>query len=188
MKNSLLLDLTSSYSNIALLNKDDEIIDFNSNLLNKNLSDILHSNVANLLEKNKVDQKNIKKIFLVNGPGSFTSMRIGSVFCKTWIELYPDVEFYTIDRFHYQKYDKCISLIKVSTDKFSVVIFDEGKQRNEPMIISSNELKKIKDNNKFKIINNEEETNKFKCFNRNINDFKKMDILDFKLEYNKPPC
>ena len=59
-------------------------------------SEILPQVYKDLIKKANVFTKDIKKIYLVNGPGSFMSIRAGSVFAKT-LCLILKIDLFSID-------------------------------------------------------------------------------------------
>ena len=80
--NYLFLDTSSSRVIIAFV-KDDNII-FNINLKNdNNLSSKLIVLIDENFKKNNLKPTDINKIFVVNGPGSFTGIRCGVTVAKT---------------------------------------------------------------------------------------------------------
>lgn len=80
--NSLFLDTASSRIIIAFI-KDSKII-FNINLENdNNLSNKLMTLIEENFKKSNINIKELNKIYVVNGPGSFTGIRCGVTVAKT---------------------------------------------------------------------------------------------------------
>lgn len=80
--NYLFLDTSSSRVIIAFV-KDDNII-FNINLKNdNNLSNKLLVLINDNFKEHNIKTQDINKIFVVNGPGSFTGIRCGVTVAKT---------------------------------------------------------------------------------------------------------
>ncbi len=78
---SLFLDTSSITYTIAII-KDDKIIYHQTgDSLNK-LSDIILTEIDVAFKSINLDIKDIDRIYLVNGPGSFTGIRIGLTFAK----------------------------------------------------------------------------------------------------------
>ena len=77
----LYLDTSSSYLYSALY-KDDKIIDSLNMNLSKDLSSKALSLINDMFKKNKVFFNDLKKIIVVNGPGSFTGVRVGLTISK----------------------------------------------------------------------------------------------------------
>jgi len=78
----LLIDTSTSNITISIL-KDHEIICEYANKIETDMSSKILPIIDNLLKENKLELKQVDKIFAVNGPGSFTGVRIGVTICKT---------------------------------------------------------------------------------------------------------
>jgi tRNA threonylcarbamoyl adenosine modification protein YeaZ len=79
---SLFLDTCNHNIVIGLLN-DNKLISSNIFSNDNNLSEKLLPSIKQLLDKNKINIKELKKVFISVGPGSFTGIRIGVTVAKT---------------------------------------------------------------------------------------------------------
>lgn len=77
----LYLDTSSSYLYSALY-KDEKILDSLSINLSKDLSSKALSLINEMFKKNNCFLNDLKKIIVVNGPGSFTGVRVGLTISK----------------------------------------------------------------------------------------------------------
>ena len=77
------LFVDTSYKSLYLaLLKDESIIDQIQIMSEFNFSETMIPKLSELLKNNGLESKNINKIFVVVGPGSFTGIRIGLTACK----------------------------------------------------------------------------------------------------------
>ena len=78
----LYIDTSSNYLHSALL-KENKLLDKISKNFNKDLSKYALSCIDKMLKNNNCTIDNIDKIIVINGPGSFTGIRIGLTIAKT---------------------------------------------------------------------------------------------------------
>jgi tRNA threonylcarbamoyl adenosine modification protein YeaZ len=79
---SLFIDTTQNYCNLAIL-KNEQIIAKHSIKTHNNLTDIVVEHIDSLISTAKLKQKDINKVLVVVGPGSFTGVRVGTIIAKT---------------------------------------------------------------------------------------------------------
>jgi len=79
----LFLDTSSKYLTIAIT-RDDVVVDFYREKLDCDISRVTTSKIDELLKKNAINPKDISKIYCVNGPGSFTGIRVGVTIAKVY--------------------------------------------------------------------------------------------------------
>lgn len=79
---SLFIDTSSSTTTLALFREFNEIVLAQENNMHDVSANIMVL-LDNLLGNAKIKLEDIKKIFVVNGPGSFTGLRIGVTIAKT---------------------------------------------------------------------------------------------------------
>lgn len=80
---TLYLDTSSSFLYTAIFKDDVSIAEIKEELNNK-LSEYALSRIEGMLKINSIKPNEIKKIIVVNGPGSFTGIRIGLTISKTF--------------------------------------------------------------------------------------------------------
>lgn len=128
----LFLD-TSSDNLIVSLLKDNNII-FEKNIKSvRDHSTHLVPTIEEAFKLNNIELKQLNKIFVVIGPGSFTGTRIGITFAKTLaycfnIDLVP---VSSIQKFIYsiEEYDYYIPVLEEKKDMVYFSIFDKNKRR-----------------------------------------------------------
>ena len=79
---SLVIDTSSSYVTVSIIKDNTLVHEFKKKIDNDIASKIMSIINMELVESN-IDIKEVEKIFVVNGPGSFTGVRIGVTIAKT---------------------------------------------------------------------------------------------------------
>ena len=79
----LYIDTSSSFLYAAIL-ENDNIISKVCEDYGQSLSEIALPKIAAMFEENNINPKEIDKIIVVNGPGSFTGIRIGITIAKVY--------------------------------------------------------------------------------------------------------
>ena len=79
---SLLIDTSISIPTIAII-KDDEVLYRYHEKIASDMSSKILPIIDEGLKNTNIELKNIDKIFVINGPGSFTGVRIGVTIGKT---------------------------------------------------------------------------------------------------------
>jgi tRNA threonylcarbamoyladenosine biosynthesis protein TsaB len=85
---SLFVDTTDHFS-IGLLSSDWEWIDYSYSTEIKSSAGKVHSFIHNLLEEHGLTMRDIKRIFFLNGPGSYTGVRVSEGMAQvfSWLSL-----------------------------------------------------------------------------------------------------
>ena len=94
----LYLDTSSSFLYAAIL-EDDKVLEQIKDQLGNNLSSHTLPRVEEMLKVNNVKIDDIGKIICVNGPGSFTGIRIGLTIAKTmaWAKKIPIIAISSLE-------------------------------------------------------------------------------------------
>ena len=86
---SLLIDTTTSNITVSILDNL-EILSEYHNFIDSDIASKIVPIIDETLKKCRLKLKNIDKIYVVNGPGSFTGIRVGVTIAKTrhgrWIK------------------------------------------------------------------------------------------------------
>ena len=95
---TLYLDTTSSFLYTAII-KDDSIVAEIKEQLGNNLSEYTLPRIEEMLTVKNVSVDEINKIIVVNGPGSFTGIRIGLTIAKTlaWAKNIPIIPISSLE-------------------------------------------------------------------------------------------
>ncbi|WPL37775.1 hypothetical protein [Malacoplasma iowae] len=87
----LLIDGSLNYLELLLIDVNNKIVSTFFIMQNKNLTDILVDSVDQFLQKNMITKNMISELLIINGPGSFTSIKLVSIFANTWKQFFPAV-------------------------------------------------------------------------------------------------
>lgn len=80
---SLFLNTSIDFLSVAIV-KDGVVLDSFYTKLNNDLSKITLSVIDDMLNRLSISKRDIERIVCVNGPGSFTGLRIGVTIAKVW--------------------------------------------------------------------------------------------------------
>ena len=80
---SFFIDTCTSFVTIALL-KDNKLINQKNIVSNRDLSNNLFEYIEQLFKEVAILPKDVKRIYVSIGPGSFTGVRIGLTIAKTY--------------------------------------------------------------------------------------------------------
>ena len=106
----MILFIDTSTSRLVIgVYKDNKELYLENKKANNNLSSMLLPSIKSALNKLKININNIDKIYVVNGPGSFTGIRVGVTVAKTlaWsknIKIYPVSELQLLATTSTKKY------------------------------------------------------------------------------------
>ncbi len=79
----LYIDTSSNYLYTAIVDKD-KLIAKISTKYDQTLSEVALLEISKMFKKANIEPKQINKIIVVNGPGSFTGIRVGVTIAKTY--------------------------------------------------------------------------------------------------------
>lgn len=187
-KFKLFFDSSFNKLNIAILNKNNDLVDKLSILTHNNLTEIALEHLSSIMKKNKIKNKQIEAFYVTLGPGSFTGVRIGCIVSKTWCTIYKSCKLYTISSLRIQvPYTEGISVIDARGNKEYYSVIRNG--------ICSLKLAENKDfeqickaNLDLPLYKNFENTNIFESFINNLDNFEIVeDIKIVSPIYIKPP-
>lgn len=94
--NTLIIDTSHNLLVVALV-KDGVIVESFQELVSKKHSELLLVKVNELMTLQNLSPIDLQEIVITDGPGSYTGMRIGITFVKTYALVNTDIEIFSID-------------------------------------------------------------------------------------------
>ena len=95
-KFDLLIDGCLDYLEIAII-KNNKIFDLSFEIQNKNLTKIFNPSISHIIEKNNLKKEDIENIYIINGPGSFTSQKTVVIFANTFKKVFPKTNLFYLN-------------------------------------------------------------------------------------------
>ncbi len=142
---SLFLDTSSTTLLLAIV-KDQKLVDTLKIESLREHSIYAVEKLKEILERNSLYVKDISKIYVVNGPGSFTGIRIGVTIAKT-IAYALKKEIVTVSSLkmqilNYNNYDNYLVIMKDKKDLSFVGVYDKNYNTLFEKLINQEELEK----------------------------------------------
>lgn len=142
----LYIDTSSSYLYTGIVDNSDLLIEIKEELSHDLSKDALPK-IASMFEKINITPRDIDKIIVVSGPGSFTGIRVGLTIAKVyaWSLNIPITTITSLEAMAYSSFEKKIKvpIIDARRDYSYVAIFDSDKVLLKPQHISNTNLEKI---------------------------------------------
>ncbi len=139
---SLFIDTCLSDVSISLL-KNNKILSYISNNIPGEHSIYVTKYIENILKENKIDPKEVNEIVVVNGPGSFTGVRIGVTIAKMFAYL-TKIRIVTITslkaRVIGRQSNYLLSMIDAKHDNYYVGLYDKNYNKIKEEFMSKDLL------------------------------------------------
>lgn len=157
----LYIDTSSSYLYSAIV-EDQNLLAEVKEEYGQSLSEVTLPRIAGMFKKANLDAKDIQKIIVVNGPGSFTGIRIGLTIAKVyaWSLNIPITTIYSLEAMSISSsYNKIhVPIINARRGYVFAAIYDENY--NEILkpchILLTDLFEKLKDIKEYEFISNDE--------------------------------
>ena len=158
----LYIDTSSSYLYTGIVENGKIVVEIKKEY-NHELSKTAIPEIVSMFEDNAIEPKEINKIIVVNGPGSFTGIRIGITIAKVyaWSLKVPITTITSLEAMAMSSINDMIrvAIIDARREYCYVSIIDQKDNFIlKPVYIKYEELKeKLKDIGEYKIITNDKE-------------------------------
>lgn len=156
----LYLDTTNNKLTVVIL-QGNKILASSSFIAWQKQTELAIPTITNLLVKCKIKLKDISKVVIANGPGSYTGIRVAITFVKTLKVLNSFLTVFTINSLLLQAgLIKSISVLSAYNNKSYLAVCDNGKIIIQPQLVDENaKIGIISDLLDYKIIENLEKCN-----------------------------
>lgn len=157
----LYIDTSSRYLYSAIIDSN-KIIEEIKEDDGQNLSEVALPRIASMFEKSNLKPTDIKKIIVVNGPGSFTGIRIGLTIAKVyaWSLDIPITTIYSLEAMALSGKQEKIHVPIIDARRGFVYTAIYGKENEEILKPQHIELEKLKEELKnieeYEVITNDE--------------------------------
>ena len=144
----LYIDTSSSYLYAGIV-KDSNLVSEIKEELGHNLSEVALPKIAEMFEKSSILPNQVDKIIVVNGPGSFTGIRVGLTIAKVyaWSLNIPITTITSLEAMSVGINERVVvPLIDALKDNCYAAIYEDGKEVLKPQHISLDKLKEILNN------------------------------------------
>ena len=157
----LYIDTSSSYLYTSIV-ENDKLISEIKEEFGQSLSEVALPRIASMFDKNNLSPKDIDKIIVVNGPGSFTGIRIGITIAKiyAWSLNIPITTIYSLEAMAISSKNNIyhVPILNARRGYVYTAIYDEDyKEVLKPCHILLTDLQeKLKDIKEYEYISNDE--------------------------------
>lgn len=157
----LYIDTSSSYLYTAIVEDDKTIAEIKTEF-GQSLSEVALPEIVSMFEKNNLKASDIDKIIVVNGPGSFTGIRIGITIAKVyaWSLKIPITTIYSLEAMAISSENKIIHVPIINARRgyvFAAIYDEKYKELLKPQHIKIVDLKeKLSKYENYEIITNDE--------------------------------
>ena len=179
----LYIDTSSSYLYTAIV-EDDNVLAEIKEEYGQSLSEVALPKIVSMFKKTKLEANEIDKIIVVNGPGSFTGIRIGITIAKVyaWSLNIPITTIYSLEAMSLSGNPKKVHVPMINARRGYVfaAIYDENQKviLKPQHILITNLEKELKSISDYEIISNDE-FKEFPSISKYNPDFKRI-IKEFK--------
>lgn len=181
MNNEILIDANGKDA-VYIALKNNEFLELFEREINKDLTNFLVSSFRNFVERNFGTINNVNTIYFVNGPGSFTNVRLVNVMLKTLATLNSHLQLKYLDRLSFfadYNQDEIVYSRSSTISKF-IFIHAKDKSVKETQLVSNEEFENLQKNHANFILKDID----LIPFKKNFYDVNKLNLSHFKMVTN----
>lgn len=163
----LYLDTTNEKLTVLILQDNKILVSSSFNAWQKQ-TELAISTITDLLAKCEIKLKDIAKVVIANGPGSYTGIRVAITFVKTLKVLNHFLTVFTINSLLLQVgLMKSVSILSAYNNKSYLAVCDKGKIIIQPQLVDENaKIGIINDLLDYKVIENFQQSNIIENFQK----------------------
>lgn len=157
----LYIDTSSNFLSTGIVENDKLVVEVKEEL-GRSLSEVALPKIAGMFEKANLKAKDIDKIIVVNGPGSFTGIRIGITIAKiyAWSLNIPISVITSLEAMALSVEDDNIKVPIINDRRgfaYSAIYDNDGREVLQPQLIEISSIQEmLKDCDNYTIISNDE--------------------------------
>ena len=185
----LYIDTSSSYLYTSIVEDEKTLVEIKEEY-GQTLSEVALPKIVSMFEKINIEPDNIDKIIVVNGPGSFTGIRIGVTIAKVyaWSLNIPITTITSLEAMSVSSEEEKIHIPIINARRgyvFAAIYDEDYKEILKPQHIELDKLQeKIKNIENYEFITNDKFENLEKTTNYNPNIIKIVQRFKGKEEIN----
>ena len=185
----LYIDTSSSYLYSAIV-EDDNLLGEVKEEYGQSLSEVTLPRIANMFKEANLEAKDINKIIVVNGPGSFTGIRIGLTIAKVyaWSLKISITTIYSLEAMSVSSDNNLVHVPIINARRgyvFAAIYDKDQKELLKPQHMKLEELQeKLQNIEEYEIITNDEFEGLEKTVSYNPNMLKIVECFKDKKEIN----
>lgn len=163
----LYLDTTNEKLTVMILQDNKMLLSSSFNAWQKQ-TELAISTITDLLKKCEIKLKDVAKVVIANGPGSYTGIRVAITFVKTLKVLNHFLTVFTINSLLLQVgLMKTVSILPAYNNKSYLAVCDKGKIIIQPQLVDENaKIGIINDLLDYKVIENFQQSNIIENFQK----------------------
>ncbi|MBO7085475.1 hypothetical protein J6W20_06310 [bacterium] len=192
MTKALLLNVNSKYA-LYVSFEDMELTGYFLRETNQELTSFFVESLQSFCQIHHCNPIEIEYLYFVNGPGSFTNIRLSTLLVKTLLTLHPHLQIKETDllTFSMDKKNKEIVYLQSSKTTYFVLIHDKEQVLISTKLVEVDQFNQYQSQYPDYLVKNvddqQEIVNQINRYDFNLDSFKLTDLNNLKANYMKDP-